>query len=78
MKTLGNMAFWRFLHAVGRSVWVKPQAKVTKANKINGFEHDSYGMTLIMKGKRIQRKGAKTQRRGEQNVFPLRLCSAIP
>ena len=60
MKTLENMGFSQLLHSVGWSVWVKPQAKVTKANKINGFEHDSYGTAL----KNIQALGAFQSLRG--------------
>jgi CheY-like chemotaxis protein len=49
MKSLQNMGFLRLVHAVGRRLWVKPQAKMTEANEINAFEHDSCGVAVAQK-----------------------------
>lgn len=46
MKTTGNMAFSLALRAMGRTVGVKLRLAVTQPNEINGFVHESYGLTV--------------------------------
>ena len=46
MKTIGNRGFLRTLNAMGRRVPVNTPPAFTIANKINGFEHVSYGTAL--------------------------------
>ena len=47
MKTLRNQAFSPVLDPVGRNVATKTGSDVRNTNKINGFEHVSYGTALI-------------------------------
>jgi hypothetical protein len=46
MKIFENQGFLTTPNAKGRSVPVKMPAAFQIANKINGFEHVSYGMAL--------------------------------
>jgi hypothetical protein len=46
MKTIENKGFLPVPHAIGQSVPVKTQHTFQIANKINGFEHISYGSAL--------------------------------
>jgi hypothetical protein len=46
MKTIENQGFLTTSDAMGRSMLVKSPSSFTIANKINGFEHISYGMAL--------------------------------
>jgi hypothetical protein len=48
MKTIENKGFLTTSDAMGRSMLVKSPSSFTIANKINGFEHISYGMALEM------------------------------
>ena len=47
MKTVENKGFLPTPNAVGWSVAVKTAADFKNTNKINGFEHVSYGMALL-------------------------------
>ena len=46
MKTIENQGFLTTPNAVGRSEAVKMPANFKISNKINGFEHVSYGTAL--------------------------------
>jgi hypothetical protein len=46
MKTIENKGFLPIPNAMGRSVSVKTPAAFQIANKINGFEHVSYGTAV--------------------------------
>ena len=46
MKTIENKGFLPSLNAMGWSVPVKTTTAFQIPNKINGFEHVSYGMVL--------------------------------
>ncbi len=47
MKTIENKGFFTTSDAMGWSVPVKTPAALQIANKINGFEHISYGTALF-------------------------------
>ena len=51
MKTTENKGFLTTPNPMGRSVAVKTPANFQIANKINGFEHISYGTALNSNGK---------------------------
>ena len=46
MKTIENQGFLPNCNTMGRNVPVKTPAAFKNVNKINGFEHISYGMAV--------------------------------
>jgi hypothetical protein len=58
MKTLENKGFVSIRNAMGWNVPVKPPSDSQIVNEINGFEHVSYGMTVMKNAKFKSRMAA--------------------